>query len=60
MLSDNMRVRPGMLASFTADCDRDFMNSSALEQHLQNKIHTLVQKRKEAYLCEQCDWSLMS
>lgn len=47
---------PGHVGQFhCCDCDRDFVNSSALEQHLQNKIHMPTRKHKEAYLCEQCD-----
>ncbi|KAJ5963477.1 zinc finger protein [Penicillium vulpinum] len=49
-------LAPGHVGQFhCCDCDRDFVNSSALEQHLQNKIHTFTKRPKEGYVCEQCD-----
>ena len=33
------------------DCDRDFVNQQALDQHLQDKDHTSIKKRHE---CKEC------
>jgi hypothetical protein len=37
------------------ECDRDFVTGAALEQHLKDKNHTVIHRRKEECICEKCN-----
>jgi hypothetical protein len=37
------------------ECDRDFVNESALDQHLQNKIHQPTRTPPKGFPCDKCE-----
>jgi uncharacterized C2H2 Zn-finger protein len=53
---------PGHVEQFRCcECNRDFANEAALEQHLRDKKkHNFARPRKESHICEKCNKSFLN